>query len=198
MRETVDAVHDWACSIRRLENTPVQRITMGIDPGADGAISIICNGWYKLASVFDIPTFSVPMKNGKRTTEYDYRTISCIFNIISKNLNPCAWHVGLETGIPYLKGNKGSTAYTGFRCGWSIGIWPLYLTSLHIKVKHIRPAEWKNKFKLQKKGKAASLGMARRLFEGCVPLLQRKKDHNRAEALLLAHYTHQQVLLAKE
>lgn len=51
----------------------------------------------------------------------------------------------------------------------------------------VTPQEWKKFYRLSK-DKSASLDMARRLYPVAAPFLKRGKDHNRAEALLIAHW----------
>lgn len=52
----------------------------------------------------------------------------------------------------------------------------------------VQPQTWKRHFGLLKTEKRASLEKARMLFPGAAADLKRVKDHNRGEALLIAHY----------
>jgi crossover junction endodeoxyribonuclease RuvC len=51
----------------------------------------------------------------------------------------------------------------------------------------VRPAKWKKALKLDREAET-SLCLARELYPDSQSFLKRKKDHNRAEAILLAHY----------
>lgn len=55
-------------------------------------------------------------------------------------------------------------------------------------VQYVNPTVWKRAMGLLKAEKGQSLEIARRLFPGQAHNLLRQKDHNRAEALLLANY----------
>lgn len=63
-----------------------------------------------------------------------------------------------------------------------------------LPIELVSPAKWKRDFGLTKKAddtldvKAKSLGLARMKFPAAADTLTRAKDHNRAEALLLAEY----------
>lgn len=57
-----------------------------------------------------------------------------------------------------------------------------------LKLHYIQPATWKASYGLIKKKKEASRQMALKLYPACAKDLQRVKDQNRAESLLLAHY----------
>lgn len=74
------------------------------------------------------------------------------------------------------------------------GMWLGMLAALNWPVTVVRPSEWKKGLGYPKKnpknpkpGKDHSLTLARRLFPGAAGGLTRVKDHNRAEALLLAY-----------
>lgn len=62
-----------------------------------------------------------------------------------------------------------------------------------IPVTKVRPQTWKKDMALGK-GKDESLAMARRLFPEAGEQLARKKDHNRAEALLLGEWARRYAL----
>jgi hypothetical protein len=57
-----------------------------------------------------------------------------------------------------------------------------------IKILAVQPQTWKRHFGLLKTEKGQSLETARSLYPLAGHMLLRQKDHNRAEALLLAHY----------
>lgn len=52
----------------------------------------------------------------------------------------------------------------------------------------IQPQSWKRWFGLIKKGKEDSRSLAKRLYPSAASDVKRARDHNRAEAVLLAHY----------
>lgn len=59
---------------------------------------------------------------------------------------------------------------------------------LGMKVQVVQPQSWKRAMNLQGKDKEAARELAIRMFPGSAALLARVKDHNRAEALLIAQY----------
>lgn len=174
-------------------------VHMGIDTGADGAIGLICK---KRAVVVDIPTYQIGrkrvmklnkkerLKTGKKTktvdgkkTVFDYQGMLDIF----RELRPIKTriHVCCEEAQIQVRG-KGSGAYVAYRVGIAFGLFPLYLTSRGWPAEYPHPGIWKRKMGLIGKDKSHSLKKAKNLFPRCS--LDRKKDHNRAEALLLARY----------
>lgn len=67
-------------------------------------------------------------------------------------------------------------------------MWQGLATAAHWKVILVKPAVWKKALGLNKKDKDASIKKAIELFPEMESKLARKKDHDRAEALLLAYY----------
>jgi hypothetical protein len=57
-----------------------------------------------------------------------------------------------------------------------------------LDVRAIQPSAWKRFYGLTGKEKSDNLGTARTLFPMAMHMLKRMKDHNRADALLMAHY----------
>ena len=62
------------------------------------------------------------------------------------------------------------------------------LGALKVPMILVTPQKWKRHFRLIGSDKEASRTMALRLFPACAEHFQRKKDHGRAEAALLARY----------
>lgn len=180
-------------------------VYLAIDPGADGAIALLCGMFY---SVFDVPTLLTARTRvktlgaeersatGKKTkitkgttTKFNLPAIVSIFRLlrpVSTRVRAC-----VEIGQVQVKG-KGSNAYTGFRTGCGYYMWPLFLLSKgYASVEEVAPFVWKKAMGLTGKDKEASRHKALGLFPHGNYLL-RKKDHNRAEALLLCEYTRRQ------
>ena len=72
-----------------------------------------------------------------------------------------------------------------FTTGYGYGLWIGLLTTLQLPYTPIRPGIWKRTLALGK-DKEASRVRAMQLYPGAD--LRRKRDHGRAEALLLAPY----------
>lgn len=149
---------------------------VGVDPGLAGAFACVWDrpGVGPYANVFDIPVIKV----GKRQ-EYSIPEIVKFF----ENRRPC--FVALEAlhAMP-----KSMCSVMGnFSLGRSSGLFEGILAALKIPFEKIPPQWWK-KSMLQgmPKGKMASVVVARRLFPDVS--LPRKKDHGKADALLLAEF----------
>lgn len=172
------------------------KIFVGIDPGAEGAIGLLCGN---KALAIDIPTVklsrrrTVRVKNGqlpdgKKTkmgtkTDFDLQGIVDLFKLF-EGLREST-RVCVEIAQVQVRG-KGANAYTGYRVGCSYAMWPLFLASNGFSLTQVPPAVWKRALGMLNKEKEFMRLRAQSLFPKAS--LKRKKDHNRAEALLLAHY----------
>ncbi|MHA1496598.1 MAG: hypothetical protein ACTSRT_03370 [Promethearchaeota archaeon] len=91
----------------------------------------------------------------------------------------------LESPPKYMTNSR---HWTYFCMGRTQGIIESVCERNNIKLIIIDSKEWKKHFDLMKKGKEGSLKLARELFPELKEDLKRKKDHNRAEALLITKY----------
>lgn len=133
----------------------------GIDPGKTGAISLL---YRRNVAVWDMP-----MDGG----DYDPWRIRQILTMDIK----CPKVIGLELSWRFPKLTRG------------IGIlWAIAKMTADAEVVNVRPQQWLKYHNIKKADKAISLAKARELFPGMVPNLERKMDHDRAEALLIAEY----------
>jgi len=73
-----------------------------------------------------------------------------------------------------------------FRFGRGAGVVDGVLGALGAPFQYVAPGVWKRHFGLLKKPKDASRLMALERFPNCANELKRKRDHGRAEALLIA------------
>jgi hypothetical protein len=136
---------------------------LGIDPGKTGAAAIIHAEGHDLTDWTDVSTAA------EKLTEWKFQ-----YSIEAAALE----RVG---AMP----KQGVTSTFNF--GVNFGSWQGLLSALGISYFMPRPQEWKKGLIHKGDGqdpKAASLAVARRLFPTAD--LGRKKDHGRAEALLLA------------
>jgi crossover junction endodeoxyribonuclease RuvC len=78
-------------------------------------------------------------------------------------------------------------ASSGFRFGMGVGLIRGVLSAHLVPVIQVHSTKWKRFYGLHA-DKEASRALAIRLFPEAAPSLTRKKDHGRAEALLLAHW----------
>jgi crossover junction endodeoxyribonuclease RuvC len=148
---------------------------IGIDPGLAGAIAVL-TAEGTLEALADTPTLVLKVSRGTRMT-YDVPGMAALL----------APYAGQQCHV-YIEGSQpmpGQGTRSTFTTGYGYGLWIGLLASLALPYTSVRPAVWKKAFSLGKDKEASRL-RAMQLYPGAD--LRRKKDHGRAEALLLASY----------
>lgn len=156
-------------------------IYLGIDPGLTGAIAVNDHG---AGSVFDIP---VRERGGFVKTEVDAVALARLLagiRVAAERVDAEGCRALLESTTARPGQGVGSMFSMGDTRGTIRGA----LAGVGIPCTEVLPTIWKAELRLLGLDKDASLALARELFPSLNLGLVRKKDHNRAEALLLAHY----------
>ena len=152
-------------------------IIFGIDPGVSGAISILENK--KVIEVFDMPTMIDGKKNKKQVNG------SQVTNIIKERLND-----GKETivVVEHVNAMPGQGVTSMFNFGQSFGVIKGICSAMQLPIFFVRPAKWKKHFDLIKSQKDASRTKAIEIFPKISSILSKKKDANKADAILIASF----------
>jgi hypothetical protein len=164
---------------------------IGIDVGITGAMAVIhrfeCTQRIDRVEIFDVPFLTTDrVRRGKKikVKVYDAYKMGelirpfCSCKTPSDLVHATIEHVGVLPG-------EGVVSAFGFGVGF--GIWKGLLGGFQIDNEEVHPAVWKRALNLSS-DKIESLELARSLYPQVAGQLKRKKDHNRAEALLLAYY----------
>lgn len=159
-------------------------VALGIDVGIHGAWALIRGT--DVLQLMDMPTREKPGNSIVRL-ELDakalYDQLRFIIGQHKSELIVVAERLtGAGKGSGWIQGTSSL-----FSFGDSLGVVRAVLNILGVEPNWIMPGVWKRHFGLIKKKKRDSLNVARELFTYYDGLM-RLKDHNRAEALLLARY----------
>jgi len=149
----------------------------GIDPGKTGAIAFIWED-RSLRGVWDMPTEPV----GKSRVQVSPEGLDELFNYMEQGARLC-------TVVERQSSRPGQGVSSVFSIGDSFGaVRAISYVYSHLAAE-VTPRTWQKKINRPSTGdsKADSLKMARELFPA-YDGLTRKKDHNRADALLIAVY----------
>jgi len=154
-------------------------IIIGIDPGVSGAISILENK--KVIEVFDMPTMIDGKKNKKQVNG------SQVTNIIKEKLNN---NNGQEivAVVEHVNAMPGQGVTSMFNFGQSFGVIKGVCSALSLPIYFVRPTKWKKHFNLIKTNKDASRTKVIEVYPEISNKLSRKKDSNKADAILIARY----------
>lgn len=148
-------------------------LSIGIDPGLRGAVAVL-DPTGALVALHDTPTLTLRTSRGSRQ-EYD---IPGVVALLAHYVGSQA-HVILEES----QAMPGQGTRSMFQVGLGVGVWLGILGALGLAHTRNRPHVWKRRLGLTSDKEQARL-RAMQLFRGAD--LRRRRDHGRAEALLLA------------
>ena len=151
-------------------------IYIGVDPGLTGGVAFIVPEL--IAVSYDMPTFAYSVTGAVK------RAVDC--NALSKLIRDCC--PDLEAGrlfIERVNAFPGQGVSSMFSLGMSFWGVVGVAAGLGIPVELVEPRAWKKHFGLGP-DKDQARGLASRLYPSVD--LSKKKDHGRAEALLIARY----------
>ncbi len=145
---------------------------IGIDPGLDGAIAVICDGGITL---LDTPTIS----SGKKRDMDLYAIVRLLKGFT------CSQDALVSIEAVHSMPGKGVSSTFAF--GKGFGMWLGILAALSIPHQAVTPQRWKG-IMLRDGGKEkdAARVKAMQLFPQIADQISRKRDHGRADALLIA------------
>jgi crossover junction endodeoxyribonuclease RuvC len=156
-------------------------IYLGIDPGLTGAVAAI-NSANDSAMLFDLPTKEV-IGGGMVKRRIDGLDLAHMLRTLASSTDD----VLVTCELVGVMGGKNNAVQTQGSLMRTFGAIEAILDAVRFPTNYVRPQAWKKFYDLGK-DKSAGLDMARRLYPSAQDALKRVKDHNRAEALLLAHY----------
>ena len=152
-------------------------IIIGIDPGINGAISIIENK--KIIEVYDTPTMIDGKKNKRQINGAQ------VTNIFKERLNG---EKEVVVVVEHVNAMPGQGVTSMFNFSQSFGVIKGICAALNLPIYFVRPAKWKKHFNLIKTNKDASRTKVIEVYPEISSKLHRKKDSNRADAILIALY----------
>ena len=154
-------------------------LIIGIDPGISGSICFLKNG--KILDVIEMPTMAEGKKNKKQVNG------SQVYNEMIKRITQFEKNQ-IRVVIEHVSAMPGQGVTSMFNFGQSFGIIKGVCTAMQLPMYFIRPAKWKKYFNLLNSEKDASRTRAIEIFPYFSSQLSRKKDSNKADAILIASF----------
>ena len=154
-------------------------LIIGIDPGISGSICFFKDG--KILEVIEMPTMTEGKKNKRQVNG------SQIFNEISKRISKVE-NLDIRVIIEQVSAMPGQGVTSMFNFGQSFGILKGICSAMQLPMYFVRPAKWKKYFNLINSEKDASRTRAIEIFPYFSDQLSKKKDANKADAILIASF----------
>ena len=154
-------------------------LIIGIDPGISGSICFFEDG--KILDVVEMPTMIEGKKNKKQVN--GSQIYNEIFNRIKQRDKK-----EIKVIIEQVSAMPGQGVTSMFNFGQSYGILKGICSAMRLPMYFVRPAKWKKYFNLINSEKDASRTRAIEIFPYFSSQLSRKKDSNKADAILIASF----------
>ena len=154
-------------------------LIIGIDPGISGSICFLEEG--KIIDVVEMPTMAEGKKNKRQVNG------SQIYNEILKRIHKIEKQ-DIRVVIEQVSAMPGQGVTSMFNFGQSFGILKGICSAMQLPMYFVRPAKWKKYFGLINSEKDASRTRAIEMFPYFSSQLSKKKDSNKADAILIASF----------
>ena len=154
-------------------------LIIGVDPGLSGAICFFEDG--KILDVVEMPTMTEGKKNKRQVNG------SQVYNEISKKIKQVD-KKDIKVIIEQVSAMPGQGVTSMFNFGQSYGILKGMCSAMQLPMYFVRPAKWKKYFGLINTEKDASRTKAIEIFPYFSSNLSKKKDSNKADAILIASF----------
>ena len=154
-------------------------LIIGIDPGITGSICFFQDG--KIIDVVEMPNMPEGKKNKKQVNGAQiYYEISLRIKDTKKE--------DIKVVIEQVSAMPGQGVTSMFNFGQSFGILKGICSAMQLPMYFVRPAKWKKYFNLINSEKDASRTKAIEVLPYFSSELSRKKDSNKADAILIASF----------
>ena len=152
---------------------------IGIDPGISGAICFFKDG--KIIEVIEMPSMAEGKQNKKQVNGNQ------LFNEIKSRLSEINQDEVCVV-VEHVTAMPGQGVTSMFNFGQSYGVIKGICSAMQLPIHFVRPTKWKKYFNLINTSKDASRSRAIEIFPKISDNLKRKKDSNKADAILIASY----------
>jgi crossover junction endodeoxyribonuclease RuvC len=154
-------------------------LVIGIDPGISGSICFFKDG--KVVDIIEMPNMAEGKKNKRQVNGAQiYNEISLRIKNFSKE--------DIKVVIEQVSAMPGQGVTSMFNFGQSFGVLKGICSAMQLPMYFVRPAKWKKYFSLINSEKDASRTKVIQIFPYISSQLSKKKDANKADAILLASF----------
>ena len=157
-------------------------LIIGIDPGITGSICFFEDG--KIIDVVEMPNMAEGKKNKRQVNGAQ------IYHEISKRIKNLE-KKDIKVIIEQVAAMPGQGVTSMFNFGQSFGVLKGICAAMQIPMYFVRPAKWKKYFNLINSEKDASRTKAIEIFPHFSTQLSRKKDSNKADAILISSFLYE-------
>ena len=164
-------------------------IIFGIDPGVSGAISVLKKEG-QIIEVYEMPTMIDGKKNKRQVNGAEVTNIfkNQLMNHNDKIESSNDHEKIAKVVVEHVTAMPGQGVTSMFNFGQSFGAIKGICASLNLPIFYVRLAKWKKHFELINASKDASRTKVIEMYPSISDRLRKKKDVNKADAILIARY----------
>ena len=152
---------------------------IGIDPGLSGAIAVLKNN--KVLNTFDMPVMSEGKKNKKQLNSAQ------LVKLLKDNID-IENNEEISIVVEQVNAMPGQGVTSMFNFGQTFGAIKGICAAMGLPIFFVRPSKWKKYFELINSAKDSSRTKAIEMYPLLSDALSKKKDVNKADAILIARY----------
>ena len=150
---------------------------IGIDPGLSGAIAVLEDN--KIKDLFDMPVMTEGKKNKRQLNSAQ------LVKLLTENIKI---NEDIAIVVEQVNAMPGQGVTSMFNFCQTFGAIKGICAALSLPIFFVRPAKWKKYFGLINSEKDASRTKAIEMFPYFSSQLSKKKDSNKADAILIANF----------
>ena len=154
-------------------------LIIAIDPGISGSLCFFEEG--KIIDIVEMPNMAAGKKNKRQVNGAQ------IYNEISLRIKNFQKE-DIKVVIEQVSAMPGQGVTSMFNFGQSFGVLKGICSAMQLPMYFVRPRKWKKHFNLINSQKDASRTKAIEIFPYISAQLSKKKDSNKADAILLASF----------
>ena len=154
-------------------------LIIAIDPGITGAICFFEDN--EIKDIIEMPNMAEGKKNKKQINGPQ------MFNEINERIKEKS-KKDIAVVVEKVSAMPGQGVTSMFNFGQSVGVIKGICSAMQLPIFYVSPAKWKKYFNLIKSEKDASRTKAIEIFPYISEELSRKKDANKADAILIASF----------
>ena len=154
-------------------------LIIAIDPGISGSLCFFDDG--KIIDLIEMPSMAEGKKNKRQVNG------SQVYNEISSRIKNYE-KKDIKVVIEQVSAMPGQGVTSMFNFGQSFGVLKGICSAMQLSMYFVRPAKWKKYFSLINSEKDASRTKAIEIFPYISKELAKKKDGNKADAILIASF----------
>ena len=151
---------------------------IGIDPGLTGAIAVLEDK--KVIELFEMPVMAEGKKNKRQLNSAQ------LVKLLKDNIDNKNEEVSVV--VEQVNAMPGQGVTSMFNFGQSFGAIKGICAALELPIFFVRPSKWKKYFELINSSKDSSRTKVIEMYPLLSSRLSKKKDVNKADAILIARY----------